>query len=346
MDWRVFSEGQDLYGGRRSHLDMLRWLSRFFGFGNTSTVDTPVVAPPALDRVAVGRAAHPPAADTAIPKLRGDDAEFLSGFLAPTEIRPLDELPADDRLFLGGIRSRWHERKLELPVLPEAAIKLRTLLQKGDAAISKYAELLEQDSALSVEVLTAANSAAYGGGAAVHSVHDAIVRIGVQRLEGILLVSQLRSRVLKAGALQRVGEVLVELAGPLSQVASARAARRGNDTHAAFTRGTLWHVEHLVIVGAVSEISREHQRVLQPSRRALHQAFAQFGPDIRQAVAKAWRLEDLLLGSDDADALRLEYAAFRQAIVCRWLGREVLPVDGTDLSELEDALKDVPLRAA
>ena len=72
--------------------------------------------------------------------LRPDDQEFLLRFLEPSDVRAIDEFSKEDQLFLGGIRSLWHSRKLELPVLPQSALRLRELLRAGDVAITQFVQ--------------------------------------------------------------------------------------------------------------------------------------------------------------------------------------------------------------
>lgn len=204
-------------------------------------------------------------------------------------------------------------------MLPQAAIELRELLRRGDVAIPRYVELLEQDSALTVEVLKAANSAQLGGATTVTNTADAVVRIGLQRLETILLLAQVKSKVLKGGPLQTLGEMLVTMALPMAVAASKLAASRQQDTNLAFTRATLLHVEHLVILGALPDVSREHKRTLAPSVAAVHQAFTAYGAEIRQAVARSWGLEDLLIGGDEAESLTAHFASLRNQLAAEWL---------------------------
>ena len=275
--------------------------------------------------------------------LREDEHEFLLRFLQPADVRAISEFSKEDQLFLGGIRNLWHSRKLDLPVLPQSALRLRELLRAGDVAISRFVQLVEQDSALAIKVLKAANSAAFGGAAPVQSTQDAIVRIGLQRLEALLLMSQMRAKVLRAGALQRKAELLVELGTPLAQVTTAHARHLGTDANVAFTRATLLHVEHLVILGAVAEVSQLHKQTLVPSLDAVHQAFLTFGPDIRDAVARAWQLEELLLGYDPGEFAD-EFAGLRDAVMARWLGQPLPPVAGVDPSLADTLLEPIPTR--
>jgi HD-like signal output (HDOD) protein len=276
------------------------------------------------------------------PTLTSEESDFLKGFLTISDVKHLDELPVDDRFFLGGIRQLWHARKLDLPILPEVALRLRDLLHKGDASVGRLVALIEKDSGLTVEVLKSANSVAFGGAIPSTSVHDAIVRIGLQRLESILLLSQMRTKVLRAGALQPQCELLIELSATLGQLASKLAQRTpGADANAAFTRGTLLHVEHLVILGALSDVTKLHKRPVTPSIAAVHQAFVQFGPEIREAVARAWGLEALLVGGEDAPAIAQQSVGLRNALVERWLG-----YDETTTGPVDPALADLLIEVA
>lgn len=327
---------------------MSNWLSRLLGRGGT---DAAPAAPPAPAPAAAAPGPRlvpfPVPADAQFgPRLRPLELEFLEGFLVLPDSRSLDEMAADDRLFVAGIRHRWHMRQLDLPVLPQAALKLRELLRRGDVAIPRFVELLEQDSALTVEVLKAANTVQVGAATPVTGTGDAVVRIGLQRLETILLLAQAKARVLKGGPVQAFGETLVSMAMPLALAASKLAAEHGEDANLAFTRGTLLHVEHLVILGALAEVSREHRRMLTPTISALHQTFAEYGPEIRRGVARLWGLEDLLIGGDEAAAISERFVGLRNALASQWLRRPLPYVHGIEPLHLEAVMTEVSLRAA
>ncbi len=319
---------------------MGNWLTRLFG-GRDRHAQTLVSPATSTGRAVPMTPAERPEGVRGTPRLRPVEIEFLDAFLAPPEVRPLDELPVDDRLFIAGIRNRWHTRRLELPVLAQTSLKLRELLRRGDVAVPRYAELLERDSALTVEVLKAANSLLLGAATPVTGTADAVVRIGLQRLETILLLAQLKSKVLKGGPIQVLGDTLVQMAMPLGLLSSRLASSSGEAPDLAFTRGTLLHVEHLVIIGALSDVSSDHKRALSPSVTALHQAFTEYGPEIRAAVARSWGLEDMLIGGDAADGLMRHYAEMRSALACHWLQRPLPTVSGVDPMVLHDFLTRV-----
>jgi HD-like signal output (HDOD) protein len=268
--------------------------------------------------------------------------EFLEGFLIPASVRHLDEVPRTDRLFLGGIVRRLHARQLDLPVFPEAAVRVSGLLRQSNVPISRYVALLTEDPALSLEVLRAANSAFYGAATRTASLHEAIVRIGLSRLESILLMAHLKSRVMK-GVSQRKAELLLDLALPTAALAS-RFAPQQTASDLRFMRGMLMHAEHLVILGTIPDISREHRTVIAPSADALHQAFAQFGPEVREALASAWTLGDILIAAEAEQGALEVYTGLRDALVCRWLDRRLPDVPGVEPDRLAEALVHVPPR--
>jgi len=333
-------------GGGVDYFHMLKWLARLFTDGaEAATGSTPTVARIRDAEANDAKERDTPSQPEPVKPLRAGDAEFLAGLVEPPPC-DADQLTKDDQLFLAGILKRWHAHKLEMPVLPKAAIRLGAMLRKDNASVAEIVSLLDTDPALSVEVLRAANSAAFAASAQTTSVKEAILRIGVERLQGILILAHMRTKVLRGGSFEGKAELLMELAIPLGTLASTVA--RGHRTAAdlCFVRGMLLHVEHLVILGALADVSRDHRRTLTPSPLALHQAFDRHGADIRRAVAAAWQLDDLLLGNDDEGDVGPEYAGLRQALVWRWLGRPLPHLVHCDAERLAAALATEAPRVA
>jgi hypothetical protein len=108
-------------------------------------------------------------------------------------------------------------------------------------------------------------------------------------------------------------------------------------------RGMLLHVEHLMVLGTISDTSREHRAIITPSTGALLLAFRRAGADVRRALAHGWGIEDILLRRED-DGDRVDYDGLRLALVRRWL-RQPLPVlDSVDPDRLDDLLSHVAPR--
>ena len=215
------------------------------------------------------------------------------------------------------------------------------MLRSTDAPLAPLVELIEGDASLSVEVLKSANSAMFAHGPTVRGIHDAVLRIGLRRLGSILLMAQLTSKVLKGTDVQNKAALLVEMVPPLGRVAGLLASAGDDEDSQSFIRGTLLHVEHMVILGAVADVARDHKKPIKPTVLALHEAFGRFGPEIRHAVATAWNLQGVLLAGPDIEH---QYAGFRRAIVLRWLGQPLPELHGITLSQLEVVMSQIQPR--
>jgi len=274
--------------------------------------------------------------------LTTDQIEFLQGVTVPPPQEPIAHFGGDDLQFLGGIAKRMRGGALQIAMLPDASLRLSDLLRQGDRPIAQYVDLISKDAALSVEVLRVANSATYAAAATTSSLQEAVMRVGLARLQSVLMVTLMRSRVLKLGPLQSRADACLDLTLPIGYAASALARLRKKPADACFVRGMLLHVEQLLILGLVAEISRELRTTLTVSSRAVLQAFVHFGRDVRATAAKAWKLGDLMTDVTDGDDT--DYALLRMAIVSRWLGGPLPAIEGVAPDALQAVLNEVPLR--
>jgi hypothetical protein len=317
---------------------MRAWLARLFGTGEAPRSTPTPEAPRPRVRPSSPR---PATAPTRAPRteLDAEQIEFLEGLIDPPRPMALGDAPLEDRWFLGGIRKRWHARQLELPVLSEAAMRLTGLLRSDDVSSAQFVRVIETDPALTVEVLRSANAAAYAGAQPVRSLDDAIRRIGLRRLGSLLIMAQLNKKILKTEA--NKAALLIDLAPPLGIIAGLLAAPEHGDTDIAFTRGSLLHVEHMVILGAVADVARDHRQPVRPSVRALLQACQQFGPEIRHAVAKAWNLQHVLLGENASDDFAPRYSGYCKAVISRWLNRPLPELPGVECDRLKAVIAHI-----
>ena len=295
--------------------------------------------PPVVDLTVMD---SPRASEFASSLLSTEQIAFLKGLTVPPPAEPIAHFDGHDLQFLGGIARRMRGGALQIAMLPDASLRLSELLRQGDRPIAQYVDLISKDAALSVEVLRVANSAAYASAARTRSLQEAVMRVGLMRLQSVLMVTLMRSRVLKLGALQRHADACLELAMPIGYVASAVARLRKKAADACFVRGMLLHVEHLLILGLVPEIGRDTRMSLNVSPRAVLQAFVHFGRDIRQTAAKAWNLADLMTPAGDADDT--DYPHLRMGILRRWLGGRLPAVPGVAPDALQAVMNEVPLR--
>lgn len=274
------------------------------------------------------------------PRLSNRLIEFIDHLASPPPLVAPEDLTPDDILFLEGLIRRLRAAQLEVAVLPEVTVRLMEILRQSDVPIAQYVELLGKDNALSIEVLKTANSALYANAARTNSLQEAVMRIGLTRLQGILMLSLMKARVLKAGTLRGHAELLIDMALPLAACATVIGKATGSPVDLCFMRAMLLHVEHLLILSTISDTGREHRAVITPSTGALMLAFERSGAEVRSSLALGWALEEILL-REDGDPDHVDYAAVRRAVVCRWLRRPLPQLDGVAPGVLERALANI-----
>ena len=324
------------------------WTRRKRLFGGEAAASTPADVALAVPAVSAPRLVPAQPADTSRPAdksalLTGHLVEFATALATPPALPEPEDLTADDILFLEGLIKRLQSAQLEVAMLPAATLRLTEMLRHGEAPVSKYAELINQDASLSMEVLKVANSAFYGNSARTTSLDEALVRIGQSRLQGILMLTLMKSRVLKAGSMRGHAELLLDVALPLASCASAIARATGGPADLCFMRGMLLHVEHLVILSTIGDTSREHRAIITPSNGALLLAFARSAIEVRSALALGWGLEDILLGRE-GDGDRLDYAAVRHAVIAQWLRQPLPAIEGLSPDALQRIVEPVAPR--
>lgn len=89
------------------------------------------------------------------------------------------ELDDTESAMFAEVYAACTEGKLELPALPEVAVKIQTAMKDPDVDIKRLANIVSLDIAITAGLIRVASSAAYGIGNPVKSVRDAIVRLGL-----------------------------------------------------------------------------------------------------------------------------------------------------------------------
>ena len=269
--------------------------------------------------------------------------EFIDAMTSGAPAMAAEDLSKDDVLFLEGLIRRLERAQMEVAMIPDVTLRLTDMLRHGNVPVTQYVTLINQDASLSIEVLKAANSAFYAGSARTNSLHEAVMRIGLTRLQAILMLSLMKTRVLKAGTLRAHAELLIDLSMPMASVAGAAAKWTASPVDLCFMRGMLLHVEHLRVLGTIGDTSREHRAVITPSNGAVLLAIERAGADVRWALAHGWGLEDILIPYE-SDGDRVNYAALRRALICRWLRQPLPAIDGIEDGQLQKLMNHVAPR--
>lgn len=91
------------------------------------------------------------------------------------------------------IRHSFHHHEVDLPSLPEVALRVNAGIKQADHDIRKLAMEIQADPMIAARVIQVANSALYRSARPLDSVQDAISRIGVRALQVILMSVVLRN---------------------------------------------------------------------------------------------------------------------------------------------------------
>jgi len=145
-------------------------------------------------------------------------------------------------------------RALRLPVMPERVRRLRELPAAADAGVLALAELAGGDPLLTASVTNIANSSFFAGLEPVHSLRDAIVRMGVHETRNILIGIALRSSVFRVDAFGRAvaGIWLHSLATAVS--CESILCEISIESEAGFMTGLLHDIGRVALLAELAEL--------------------------------------------------------------------------------------------
>ena len=179
--------------------------------------------------------------------------------------------------------------KLELPSLPEVALKIRKALADDDVSIAEIARLLGTDPALAARILKTANSAMFHrGGKAVTSLHNAVARLGHRMVRNVALSYAAQQVFIGYGSpqlrayLTGIWQHSVHVAALAHMLARVRTRANPDD---AFLAGLLHEIGKLYILMRAKDDAE-----LLASAAELSSVLAAWHPRVGRAVLEAWEL--------------------------------------------------------
>lgn len=87
--------------------------------------------------------------------------------------------------FLNELLTAIKEDRLQLPTLPEVALRIREVVQNPDVNLSALAQVIGKDAALSARLIRIANSPMVRGSAKVENLQTAITRMGLSYVKNL-----------------------------------------------------------------------------------------------------------------------------------------------------------------
>ncbi len=197
--------------------------------------------------------------------------------------------PAPAMSLVDMIDDEMRSGRVELPVLPETAIRVRELIER-DASLDRLVDVIEREAALATALLRYANSVAFAGLEEITDLHHAVTRLGLNATEHAVLSVSMRN-VFRSpdpeddALLHQLWNHSVTVALAAREI----AARCGGDREMAFLGGLLHDIGKIVVLRTVAEIKRRD-----PSRRlsrtSLFMLFDSLHCRIGEGLFEKWKL--------------------------------------------------------
>lgn len=91
-----------------------------------------------------------------------------------------DQLNREEQQLFEQLMEACDKDQLQLPVLPEAALKIRQVINQADVGSSEIIQIVQTDPVLSTRLIKVANSPLYGTWREIKTVRDAVRRLGLE----------------------------------------------------------------------------------------------------------------------------------------------------------------------
>jgi HD-like signal output (HDOD) protein len=182
---------------------------------------------------------------------------------------------------------------LELPRLPRVTDRALTMLRGNETNYHELSELIEQDPALTAEVLRVANSVAYRGVSEIRRLEVAFARLGQRALRSVLLGATVRSISISLGGAHRsLGEEIWRRCVAAGAISALMAGRHRVDPKDALLAGLLHDIGEFVVLTVAHDYQR--RTGARVPRAAFDRLAAEWHEHVGLRLATAWNLPDPL----------------------------------------------------
>lgn len=181
--------------------------------------------------------------------------------------------------------------RLELPTLPEVALRVRDAVEDESSSARQIAEAVSSDPALAARLVQVANSPLYRGRREVDDVQTAVVRLGRDLVR--TLVTSLAMRQMFQATTEAVDRRLHALWSHSVQVAAisrALAGQHGLAPDRAMLAGLLHDVGALPLL-----VRAEEDESLLADEAAFDALVRELHPRLGEAILRSWRLPDYVV---------------------------------------------------
>lgn len=173
----------------------------------------------------------------------------------PTQANPSSSCDRLETLLAGSIE----KGAIDLPLLPQIASQVLSLVYDPNAEASRLAALIHQDQALAAHVIRIANSPAYMPRNPIVSLQHAVTMLGMNLLSEIAFTTSLKSAGMKVDGFEAEIKALWRHSLASGAYAKEIARTRRFNVESAYLCGLLHEIGKPVVLRTVVELSKEHK---------------------------------------------------------------------------------------
>ena len=191
------------------------------------------------------------------------------------------------------IRRDLEKDELTVPLLPDIARQVITLIDDPDSDASQLAKLIQGDQALAAHVMRVSNSAAYSPKASLVSLQQAIARLGMTMIGEICLSISTGTKLFKAPGYEKHIQKLWQHAvlTALWSKEISRAVRR--NVESAFICGLLHSIGRPVTLQLCVDQAKKIDYQIEPQE--VFQLIEQLQHSVAIALLKYWTLPSIIV---------------------------------------------------
>lgn len=205
----------------------------------------------------------------------------------------LDQLQREEQRLFERLKQALKAERLQLPALPEAALKIRQVINNSDVNSAEIIQIVQTDPTLSARLIKVANSPLYGTWREIKTVRDAVRRLGQETtrcLSFSLSIRQLfhaKSTLIKQ-QIQQMYKESIEVSA-LAYVITRNRARH-LDPEQALLAGLLHKLGTIPILKYIDE-----NPGLISSTQSLDKSLVNLSVPISQLMFEHWHFDDEFL---------------------------------------------------
>lgn len=246
------------------------------------------IPPPTPRARRKGKAKRAPAAQAEAPEEPAEENPGRPGNLDGLEGASARISAAEDEI-LARIGARIEGGNFELPQLPSTSVAALEVCNRPSAEIASLVDLIASDPVLSGELLKVANSALYTVHIPAATVRDAVMRVGLRAMRGLVFSVSMRSVILRSGLVAKYAEEVWRQAVSVAVTAREVAPVLGLEAERAYMLGLLHDIGKVALLPLLRE---EVQSAGDISSALVGRVFSTHHEAAGASMARQWKLPD------------------------------------------------------